>query len=219
MDISAIITVRKQSKRIKNKALIKINSETISKIKLDQASRQKLFQNKYFSSNISQLNLYAKKKGFNLLSRPKKFFLDSTVSQIAPYLANKVLDDHICYLMVTSPLITDKTLKNCLEIYKKLDFKKYDSLSTFSKINDFLWNDKKPINYDLNKQPRSQDLTGFYRFIPAVTIISRKNLIKYRNVIGKKPYKVIIDFPENIDIDENYQYEIANFINKKNNLK
>ena len=63
MNISAIITVRKKSKRIKNKALIKIKSESISKIKLDQASRQKLFQNKYFSSNISKLNLYAKKRG------------------------------------------------------------------------------------------------------------------------------------------------------------
>ena len=63
MKISAIITVRKKSKRIKNKALIVINNQSITKIKLDQVKRQKLFQNKYFSRDISELNLYAKKRG------------------------------------------------------------------------------------------------------------------------------------------------------------
>ena len=218
MDISAIITVRKQSKRIKNKALIKINNESISKIKLDQASRQKLFQNKYFSSNISKLNLYAKKMGFNLLSRPKKLFLDSTVSQIAPYLANKVLDDHICYLMVTSPLITDKTLKNCLEIYKKLDFKKYDSLSTFVPVKEFLWSETKPLNYNISSQPHSQNLKGYFKFCPAISIIPKKNIFKFKNIIGKKPFKYLINNPEAIDIDWQHDYELAKIFQKKYRL-
>lgn len=220
MKISILIATRKGSKRIKNKSIKKFGKTNLTKLKLTQAIKLKKFiNNVYFSSDINNLNLYAKSIGFHNIFRPKKFLGKSTISEFGPFLANQIIEDHICYLTNTSPLIKLKTIEKCIKLYKKLDFKKYDSLSTFSKINDFLWNDRKPINYDLNKQPRSQDLTGFYRFIPAVTIISKKNLIKYRNVIGKKPYKVIIDFPENIDIDENYQYEIANFINKKNNLK
>jgi CMP-N-acetylneuraminic acid synthetase len=215
MKISAIITVRKKSSRIKNKALIKINNESITKIKLDQVRRQKLFQNIYFSCNISKLNLYAKKKGFNLLNRPKKLFLDSTVSQIAPYLANKVLDDHICYLMVTSPLITDKTLTKCLEIYKKLDFKKYDSLSTFVPVKEFLWSETKPLNYSISNQPHSQNLKGYFKLCPAICILPKKNIYKFKNVIGKKPFKYLINMPEAMDIDWKHDYELAKIFAKK----
>lgn len=220
MKISILIATRKGSKRIKNKSIKKFGKSNLTKLKLVQANKLgKFVNNVYFSSDINNLNIHAESLGFHNILRPRKYLGKSTISEFGPFLASRITEDHICYLTNTSPLIKLETIEKCIKLYKKLNFKKYDSLSTFSKVNDFLWNDKKPINYDLNKQPRSQDLTGFYRFIPAVTIISKKNLIKYRNVIGKKPYKVIIDFPENIDIDENYQYEIANFINKKNNLK
>ena len=95
---------------------------------------------------------------------------------------------------------------------KKLNFKKYDSIATFTKVNDFIWDKSKPINYEIKKQPRSQDLDGLFKFIPAVSIISKKKLIKKKNVVGTKPFKVIINFPEDIDIDEKYQYEVAKFI-------
>lgn len=216
MKLSAIITVRKKSERIKNKALIKIKNENITKIKLDQAMRLKLFDNIYFSCNISKLNLYAKQIGINLLNRPKKLFLDSTVSQIAPYLAGKVVNDHICYLMVTSPLITDKTIKKCIEIYKKLDFKKYDSLSTFVPVKEFLWSETKPLNYNINNQPHSQNLKGYFKLCPAISILPKKNIFKFKNVIGKKPFKYLIQMPEAMDIDWKHDYELAKiFANKK----
>ena len=219
MKIAILIATRKGSVRIKNKSTKKFGRTNLTKIKLDQAKQlKKIVKNLYFSSDFNYLNNYARSSGFINIFRPKKYLGKSTISQFGPFLAHQIIEDHICYITNTSPLIKLKTIKKCINIYKKLDFKKYDSLSTFSKVNEFLWDDKKPINYDLKKQPRSQDLDGLYKFIPAVTIIPKKNLIKNQNVIGKKPFKVIIDFPENIDIDENYQYKIANlFYNKKKN--
>ena len=61
----------------------------------------------------------------------------------------------------------------------------------------------------------SQDLTGIYRFIPAISIIPRIKLIEYKNVIGLKPYKLFINKPETIDIDTVYDYELAKIFNKK----
>ena len=56
----------------------------------------------------------------------------------------------------------------------------------------------------------SQSLTGIYKFIPAISIMNKKFIIKYKNVIGKKPYKMYIKKPESIDIDTVYDLELAN---------
>ena len=61
----------------------------------------------------------------------------------------------------------------------------------------------------------SQELSGIYKFIPAISIISKEKLVKYKNVIGLKPFKFIINKPETIDIDTIYDYELAKIFNKK----
>lgn len=37
---------------------------------------------------------------------------------------------------------------------------------------------------------------------------------KYKNVIGLKPFKLIINKPETIDVDTVYDYELAKIFNK-----
>jgi CMP-N-acetylneuraminic acid synthetase len=60
----------------------------------------------------------------------------------------------------------------------------------------------------------SQNLKGIFKFVPAISIISKKKLLKYKNVIGEKPYKYLISKPINIDIDTVYDYELAKLYEK-----
>ena len=179
MKISVLIATRKGSKRIKNKSTKKFGKSNLTKIKINQALKlKKIINNIYFSSDIKSLNIYAKSKGCINIFRPKKYLGKSTISQFGPFLANQIKEEHICYLTNTSPLIKTETIAKCIKLYKKLNFKKYDSIATFTKVNDFIWDKSKPINYEIKKQPRSQDLDGLFKFIPAVSIISKKKLIK-----------------------------------------
>ena len=95
MDIGALIITRKDSKRIKNKSIKKFGLTNLSVIKIDQALRIKKFKNIYFSSDIPELNKYALKKGLILIKRPKKFLGKSTISDIAPFLAKNIKENHI----------------------------------------------------------------------------------------------------------------------------
>ena len=210
MDICALIATRKDSKRIKNKSIIKFGSSNLTIIKINQALKIKKFKNIYFSSDIPQLNKYALNKGLILIKRPKKFLGKSTISQFAPYLVNKIKENHICYLVNTCPLLKTSTLYDAVNKYEKLNFSLFDCLNTFEIVKDFLWGYRNPINYKLDKQPMSQSLTGIYKFIPAISIMNKKFIIKYKNVIGKKPYKIYIKQPESIDIDTVYDLELAN---------
>jgi CMP-N-acetylneuraminic acid synthetase len=57
-------------------------------------------------------------------------------------------------------------------------------------------------------------LKNFYKFIPAISIISKKNLLKFKNVIGKKTYKYLLSKPENTNIDTIYDYKPAKLYKK-----
>ena len=215
MKIAALLATRKGSKRIRNKSTKKFGKFNLTTLKISQIAKLNIFDNSYFSCDIISLNQYAKDNEFKFIKRPKNFMGEATISDFAPFLASHIREDHICYITNTSPLLSRQTIINAVKIYKKLDFKKFDSLSTFEVCNDFLWNDKGPLNYDVKLQPMSQDLTGIYRFIPAISIITRIKLIEYKNVIGLKPYKLFINKPETIDIDTVYNYELAKIFNKK----
>ena len=219
MDICAIIATRKDSKRVKNKSIRKFGLTNLSVIKIDQALRIKKFKNIYFSSDIPELNKYALKKGLILINRPKKFLGKSTISDIAPFLAKNIKENHICFLVNTCPLLKDSTLISAMNLYKKLNFSKHDSLNTFEIIKDYLWNRKKPINYKLEKQPMSQNLSGIFKFIPALSIMSQRLIIKYKNVLGKKPYKMNIERPESFDIDTIYDFKLAELYYRKDGFK
>jgi len=219
MKISVLIATRLGSKRVKKKSIKNFGHNNLTIIKLLQAKRVSIFDKLYFSSDSVKLNNYAKKIGYEIILRPKKYLGNSTISKFAPFLAEKISAKNICYLTNTSPLLLDRTILNAVKIYKKLNKKKYDSVVTFEKCNQFLWNEKKPINYSVKNQPRSQDLKNIYIFNPALSILSKKKLIELNNVCGKKPYKLIIDKPESIDIDTDHDFSFAEHIFKNNYQK
>ena len=120
--------------------------------------------------------------------------------------------------MNTSPLLKDKTLLKAVNTYEKLNFSRYDSLNTFEIVKDFLWGKNKPINYKLEKQPMSQNLGGVFKHIPAISIMAKKKIIKFRNVLGKKPYKMFLKKPESFDIDTIYDFKISELYYKKKEI-
>jgi len=217
MNICALIATRKASNRIKNKSIKKFSGSNLTIIKINQALNVKKFKNIYFSSDITGLNNYAQKKGLILIKRQKKHLGKSTISDFSAFLAKNVKENHICYLTNTSPLLKVSTIEKAIKTYKKLDFSEFDSLNTFELVKDFLWNEIEPINYKLGKQPMSQNLSGIFKFNPAISIISKKLIIKYNNVIGKKPYKIFIKKPESFDIDTMYDFKLAEMYYKNRN--
>ena len=64
----------------------------------------------------------------------------------------------------------------------------------------------------------SQNLGGVFKHIPAISIMSKKKIIKFRNVLGKKPYKMILKKPESFDIDTIYDFKISELYYKKKEI-
>ena len=120
------------------------------------------------------------------------------------------------YCPCTSPIIKQQTYKKFLKTFSLLK-NNFDSLNTVSVLKTFMWKDKKSLNYNSFKAPNSQDLpNNFFELTFGINIISRKNMIKFKNIVGRKPKFMILDKLESTDIDEKIDFETAQIIYKKN---
>ena len=91
----------------------------------------------------------------------------------------------------------------------------YDSLNTVTEVREFLYLNKKPINFNPNKSPNSQNLPDIVKLNFAITIISKELMFKKRSLIGYKPLFYKLDEIEGLDIDTITDFEFAEYMHKK----
>lgn len=109
----------------------------------------------------------------------------------------------------TAPFITAHSISAGLEVVKS---GLYDSSFAARKLQDFLWKDGVPFNYDLDNIPRTQDLESFYEETSGFYIYCSDVIVKLNRRIGEKPFIVEVNEIEAVDIDEAEDFVIADAI-------
>ena len=115
--------------------------------------------------------------------------------------------DIVFLAQVTSPLLRVSSMQAALNSFLSLDT--HDSINSVSAEKKFLWKDEKPINYDINVTPKSQDLPDIVSLNFAITIISRQTMMERKNVVGYQPTFVVLDKVESLDVDDLIDFKIA----------
>lgn len=116
----------------------------------------------------------------------------------------------------TAPFTSSETLAACAQ---KVASGKYDSAFSGEKMQRFLWQNGKPINFDPSNFPRTQDLPLIYQEACAVYAFAKDTFLTLGRRVGNNPYIHEIDGIEAIDIDYPEDFEIANIIYKEIILK
>lgn len=216
-NIVAIIPIRKNSQRIKNKNFINFyKGKSLLEIKIEQLKKVKEIDQIVVSSDSSKAEKIAKKYKIFFHKR-EKYFASSKCSgsDFFRNLALSIKGNYLMYCPCTSPIIKKKTYKKFFKNFY-LFRNKFDSLNTVSVLKTFMWKGKKSLNYDSFKAPNSQDLPDdFFELNFGINIISRKSMIKLKNIVGRKPKFMILSKLESTDIDEKIDFEIAQTIYKK----
>jgi CMP-N-acetylneuraminic acid synthetase len=214
-DITFVVATRKGSKRVKNKNIRKFGNSNLLEIKLKQIKRVFANQNIFLSSDcVKSLNI-GKKYNVQTDFRPKKLASDKVpMKKVYQYLASQVKSKYICYLHVTSPFLKDKTLHNAVKLFFKKKRNKNLTLATVTKVKEYLWYKNKALNYNPNNHPRSQTLPEYLALNFAINIVERNYMRLNGRIVSNKYIPVILRFPENIDIDEKWQFNYASKIFK-----
>ena len=210
-----VVAVRKGSQRIKNKNIRKFGNSSLLEIKLKQIRRIYKKANILLSTDCRKSLKLGKKYNTILDNREKKYCSNNIpMPKVYQYLAKKVKTKFVCYLHVTSPFLKDSTLLDALKKFANKN-RRYDSVATVTTLKEYLWRKKKAINYNPNKHPRSQDLEGLMALNFAINIVSTKFMKNKGRIVGKHFIPVNLNFPENIDIDDKWQFIIGDLIEKK----
>ena len=150
--------------------------------------------------------------GVKYLKRPQ--YLDSDTVNANDFIREfmKEVDaDIYVNAHTTSPFAKTETINDCIE---KVKSGEYDSAFCAECIKTFLWQDNKPINFDVNKFPRTQDLPNIYGETSIAYVFTKETFLKYNRRVGVKPFIKNVNKIEAIDIDYPEDFEIANAIYK-----
>ncbi len=214
MIIKALIPVRSGSKRVANKNIRPFADSNLLTIKIKQLQRLKNLDGIVVNSNDDEMLDIARSLGVQAVKRDEYYAGDNVTNEMYKNIAENCDSDIIMYTNVTSPMIEDSTIEKCIDFYFA-NCKQYDSVNTAHYIKEFLWLDGKPINYELSKTPKSQDLPNIMALNFAINIIKRDRLIELSHYVGKNPYLYPVDKVEAIDIDDMVDFEFAEFMYKK----
>jgi len=216
MIIDVFLPCRGSSSRIKNKNIKKFSNKKFGlfELKISQLLLIKNIRNIIVSTNDKLILNFLKKKKYKKIiidKRNDKLCLNSTsTDKLIKYVPKLIKADHILWTHVTSPFFDNLDYKKAIAMYKK-NIKKYDSLMGVSKVQDFIYDKKKPINFNKKKEkwPRTQTLKMLYAVNNSIFLSSRKNYLKLNDRIGKKPFLMEINKIKSFDIDWPDDFKIA----------
>ena len=138
-----------------------------------------------------------------VLDRP-----ESNFSQIFEEFSKVVPADIYLYAHATAPYVSSNTIRRVL---KNVAEKGYDSSFTAEKIQDFLWKNQEPLNFDAKNVPRSQDIPPIYRESSGIYAFTKEVFKTYHRRIGKNTCPVEVSRKELTDINNPEDFELAEF--------
>lgn len=206
MNIVSIMPIKLNNERLPGKNTKMLGDKPLLQYELDSLKATGL---------LDSINVYCSDEavipylpdGVNFIKRPEYLDLPtSNFSQIFDNFMKTVDADIYVYAHATAPYITVDTMRQCIEAVVSGE---YDSAFCASKIQDYLWQDGEPLNFDATNVPRSQDIKPIYRETSGVYAFTKEAYQKCHRRIGLKPFVKEVSFKEAVDINNPEDFALA----------
>ncbi len=201
--ILGITPARGNSKGIPRKNIKMIAGKPLLAWTIEAAKKSTLLDKYVISTEDKEIARVAKRYGAEVIFRPRKLASDtaSTLS-VLQHVIKTIPCDIVVLLQATSPIRHKGLIDECIE---EFSHKGYDSL-----VTGFICKYKEYSKNEL----RRQDIPGFFYDDGNVYVI-KADLLKNGNRYGKKMCRKVISRRENVDIDEEYDFWVAEKILKE----
>ena len=217
MKITAVIPIRSVSQRVKDKNLRPFADTNLMELKIKTLLQVPELTSIVVNTNSEEAISIVNKSysGGVKCHRREEYYASSQCSgsEFFRHLGEVTDTDVFIYCPCTSPFVKPETISQCIKTF--FDSDDCDSVSTVSSVKEFMWLDGKPVNYDPQHAPNSQDLPDIVALNFGTTVVHRDDLIKNSNIIGKSPKFVTTSDIEAIDIDTPLDFYIAEQIYRK----
>ena len=210
MTVVSIVPIKLNNERLPNKNLLSFtNGKPLVTYILETLLNVNNIDERYvFCSNEAIIPYLP--EGVNFLKRSESLDTQTTTSNdILRSFSEQVDADVYVLSHATSPFIPAAAIEDGIE---KVCSGEYDSALTVTNLQNFLWVDGKPFNYNPQCIPRTQDLAPVYEETSGMYVFTKELLVKEGRRVGHKPYLVELSKIEAIDIDEKEDFIIADAI-------
>ncbi len=220
--VVALLPIKAHSERVPGKNFRLINGKPLYQWILNTLTQSKLISRVVINTDsndfISELrSLYPEVTAY---LRPGSICGDLVpMNHIINYDIEKCNDhEHFLQTHTTNPLLSIATINNAIfEYFSRLD--QCDSLFSVNRIQSrCYWRDGKPINHELGKMLRTQDMEPVMEENSNLFIFSRNTFKKSKSRIGEKPYLFETPKNESFEIDEEEDFVLVeNFLKNRSN--
>jgi CMP-N-acetylneuraminic acid synthetase len=210
--VTAVVAVRKGSQRVPNKNIKPFGNTTLLDLKLQTLLKVSNIDEIIVNSDCDEMIEIGKSYGVKTKKREEYFASsEASNSEFHGHIGKTTDTDYIFLAPVCSPFISSEKHEEAITQFMNSDC---DSLTSTSLVKGHLWLDGKPINYDLNNVPNSQDLPDIEMINYGITIVD-KNIMKTKSrVIGDNPNFIILNEYEGVDINTPFEFQTAEIIYK-----
>lgn len=144
--------------------------------------------------------------------RPERLHGDMVpMHDIVAEVARSVAHDHVLQTHATNPLLRSRTVDAAITAF--LEPGPHDSLMSVTALQTrFYFRDGRPVNHDPAVLARTQDLDPIYEENSNIYIAPRDQIIATGKRIGDKPLLFPTPREEAVDIDEELDFLVAEFL-------
>lgn len=218
--VTAIIPVRAGSKRLKNKNILPFGNSNLLVHKIRQLKQVENIDKIVVSSDSDEMLNMAIDEGVEIHKRAIEYCDEETktFNEVVEHIAKSLNSENLMWAPCVCPLVKTNTYKNAIDTYFKVVVaeQKYDSVVSAKIIKEYIFDGEKPVNYQLGKtHVPTQNLPDWKIIVNGFFITTRENMINWKFVYGLKPYLYNISKQESIDIDDEYDYEVARLFYRK----
>ncbi|MBO7218513.1 MAG: acylneuraminate cytidylyltransferase family protein, partial [Clostridia bacterium] len=149
-------------------------------------------------------------EGIKFLKRDPYLDLSTTsFNEVLTTFADKVDADVYVLTHATAPFMSKESIETGVDAIVNHG---HDSALAVTKLQEFVWKDGKPFNYDVNHIPRTQDLEPLYTETCGLFVYTKDLIKNKKRRIGDNPYLVEVSKVEACDINTKEDFVIANAI-------
>lgn len=148
--------------------------------------------------------------GVKFIKRDTYYDLNTTkFNEVLTSFAKIVDADTYILTHATAPFISAESITKGIVAVNELG---YDSAFSVKKIQEFLWEEGKPLNYSLDNIPRTQDIKPIFAETCGLYVYPKNLILEEERRIGNNPYLVEVSQIEATDINEDIDFVVADAI-------
>lgn len=209
MKIVALVPIRLNSQRVEGKNLRLLGGRPLMTYLLESLVAARNIDEVYVYCSDESIKQYLP-EGATFLKRDPKLDSNTTLGEEIYNAFTKEVEADIYVLAhATSPFIRTSTIEQGVD---KVASGEYDSAFSAEKVQTFTWWQGRPLNYSLERIPRTQDLEPVYVETSAFFIFRREVWLNKHRRIGDCPYTAVTDRIESMDIDNPDDFKLAEAI-------